>query len=296
MTDAVRILQIFYDERSRAALDPAFEPLDNSAHARRDWYEYWPIRRFLDEVPLEGSTYYGFLSPRFREKTGLSGAEVRQFVAASAGADVITFSPYPETSVFDLNVFHQGERCHPGLMAAAVGFFHAIGQSANLPQIVMDASNSVFCNYFVARPAFWRAWRAVLDQCVRLADDASSPLHRLLREPTWHDGIHGPQMKVFVMERVASLMLSTQGRWATINYAPFRLPAQRAEWAGVWPQLVALDALKRSYRQSADASFLEAFHALRVAVVEQLVQAAGSARESLAAQQANGAPPPGRGT
>ncbi|MGH6690087.1 MAG: hypothetical protein ACREF4_05335 [Gammaproteobacteria bacterium] len=47
MAHAIRAFQIFYNEETRAALDPDFEPLDNSRHQRRDWYEYWPIREFL---------------------------------------------------------------------------------------------------------------------------------------------------------------------------------------------------------------------------------------------------------
>jgi len=43
----IRVFQIFYDEDTRASLDRAFEPLDNTKNARSDWYEYWPIRNYL---------------------------------------------------------------------------------------------------------------------------------------------------------------------------------------------------------------------------------------------------------
>jgi len=47
-TSGLRVFQIHYDAASRAALDPDFEPLDNSRSERPDWYEYWPIRQFSE--------------------------------------------------------------------------------------------------------------------------------------------------------------------------------------------------------------------------------------------------------
>ena len=85
-----KLYQIYYSEQSRAQLDPGFLPLDNSANERPDWREYWPIRRFLLDNPLDPQTYYGFFSPKFREKTGLDAAAVQRFIEQQDGAaDVI---------------------------------------------------------------------------------------------------------------------------------------------------------------------------------------------------------------
>src|SRR4051812_29143380 len=100
-----RIFQIFYDESSRAQLDPAFEALDNSSNKRPDWYEYWPIKNYLAFNALDDSTYYGFLSPKFGSKTTLSGSQVKEFVDRANGADVITFSQYPCLAASFFNMF-----------------------------------------------------------------------------------------------------------------------------------------------------------------------------------------------
>ena len=60
--------------------DPGFDVLDNSANERPDWYEYWPIRKFLLNETLDENAFYGFLSPKFKLKTNLSAAEVRDFI------------------------------------------------------------------------------------------------------------------------------------------------------------------------------------------------------------------------
>src|SRR5262245_36882917 len=79
MTAEIRAFQIFYDEGTRALLDRDFEPLDNTRSERPDWFEYWPIRDYLSRNELNESALYGFLSPRFRDKTALTGARVKDF-------------------------------------------------------------------------------------------------------------------------------------------------------------------------------------------------------------------------
>ena len=119
MAGKVRAFQIFYNDRTRASLDPDFEPLDNSKNERPDWYEYWPIRTFLSENRLNDSTYYGFLSPLFFQKTGLTGKKVMDFLRQPGDADIVTFSPFPCHAAVFVNVFEQGEFFHQGLYDVA---------------------------------------------------------------------------------------------------------------------------------------------------------------------------------
>ena len=59
---AMHIYQILNHYTSRQELDPDFGVLDNSANERPDWFEYWPIRRFLLSEALDENAFYGFLS------------------------------------------------------------------------------------------------------------------------------------------------------------------------------------------------------------------------------------------
>src|SRR5271163_1516352 len=83
---AAHIYQILNHYTSRQELDPDFGVLDNSANERPDWFEYWPIRRFLLNEALDENAFYGFLSPKFKLKTGLSSAAVREFILAADAA------------------------------------------------------------------------------------------------------------------------------------------------------------------------------------------------------------------
>ncbi len=77
---AVHTYQILNHYTSRQDLDPGFDVLDNSTNERPDWYEYWPIRKFLLNEPLDENAFYGFLSPKFKLKTNLGAADVVDFI------------------------------------------------------------------------------------------------------------------------------------------------------------------------------------------------------------------------
>src|SRR5271170_4576206 len=134
---AVHSYQILNHYTSRQDLDPGFDVLDNSTNEHPDWYEYWPIRKFLLNEPLDENAFYGFLSPKFKLKTNLSAAEVVDFIRASdAATDVVLFSPSIHNSAFYLNVFEHGNAEHPGLMDAARTLFARLGLPGDLDSLV----------------------------------------------------------------------------------------------------------------------------------------------------------------
>ena len=49
--------QILNHYTSPQELDPGFDVLDNSVNERPDWYEYWPIRKFLLNQTLDEKAY-----------------------------------------------------------------------------------------------------------------------------------------------------------------------------------------------------------------------------------------------
>ena len=58
MSDAaVHRHQIAYPAQALASLDPGFQLLDNISDERPGCYEYWPIRRFVLEQPLDGGVW-----------------------------------------------------------------------------------------------------------------------------------------------------------------------------------------------------------------------------------------------
>jgi len=278
MNAAVHLFQIAYSAESLAQVEPGYAVLDHSANERSDWYEFFPIRRFLQDQTLDEAALYGFFSPKFGSKTGLAYAAVVAAVQAAAGlaepADVVLFSPQPDMGAFFLNVFEQGETFDAGFIAACEGWLQHAGlmdpQIQPLRTLVMDARQVIFSNYFVARPAFWREWQRWNETLFALCESGPEILRGPLVAHTSYPG--AAQRKVFVQERTASLLLTLQPQWRSHPVNPFRM-AWSASRMAQHPHLAVMsDALKRAHRDLGYPCYLKAF-----AEVRQRFVAAGPA-------------------
>ncbi len=264
------LYQIGYDAASLAKVEVAgFQLLDNMANARADWFEYWPIRKFLNDTVLDDNTWYGFFSPRFQEKTGLNSVGVQQIIAnlevSRPGLDVVLFSPQPDMGAFFLNVFEQGEMFHPGHMAVAKDVLAALGFDAPIDTMVMDSRQIVFSNYFVAKPRFWRSWFEITEAIFKMAEDASHPQYTALNMGTsYRDGSH---QKVFLVERIASLLLTLQPDWRAASadtfsfaWSSFQSFNAKREWA------YQSDALKMAFRETNHTCYMRAYETIRKSI------------------------------
>jgi hypothetical protein len=269
MASGARIFQIYYSAETRDAVDPEFEPLDNTVSERPDWFEYWPIRGFLRSAALDEEAFYGFFSPRFYAKTRLRGAQVHEFLRGVGGADVVTFSPHPCHSACFINVFDQGEAFYPGIYKTVADFLREVDPAFSLDTFVTHSRNTVFSNYFVARPAFWRRWLELCERLVAHAESERSPLHAGLQIRHEYRKEGGPAMsvqrKVFVLERLVSYLLHVS-QVTVANYPPFSFPISD-RFVGRLAELVELDRLKLAFCDTRAPKHLYAYAALRGVVL-----------------------------
>jgi hypothetical protein len=269
---AIHLHLIAYSQNTRAtvaASGAGWLTLDNMSNPRPDWYEYWPIRQHLLAAEREGSlddnAFYGFFSPKFTAKTNLDHAAVSRFVAAHAHeADVLLFSPQPDMGAFFLNVFEQGETFDAGLIDAYSRFLEHIGRPVPLRQLVMDARQVCFSNYFVARPAFWREWLQLNEALFAICESTDPALRSLqmdLTLPTSYGT--GAERKVFLMERAASLLLATQPRWRSVPHDPFGFGWSVSRLREHPQEAFMSDALKRAWRDTRWPEYMQAFATVR---------------------------------
>lgn len=260
-TVEVHLHQIAYSAQTLASIEPGYTLIDNLQNERPDWFEYWPIRRFLKMQALDESAFYGFFSPKFRSKTGLAHHDVQRIVQAFAPqADVVLFSPQPDMGAFFLNVFEQAETFDQGLMEGFEAFLQSIGRPVQLRSLVMDSRQVVFSNYFVARPVFWRTWLALCESFFDVCEGPATALRDALIRPTSYAGA---QRKVFLMERMASLLLATEPAWRSCaaNPFPFAWSASRLSEHPI--EAAMSDALKIAYREQPFPEYLRAFSHIR---------------------------------
>jgi hypothetical protein len=257
---SMHIYQILNHYTPRRELDPGFEVLDNSANERPDWFEYWPIRKFLLNEVLDENAFYGFLSPKFRLKTSLSAAAVREFIlAADPATDVVLFSPSIHNSAYYLNVFEHGDAEHPGLKAAAQRLLERLGVSADLDALVTDSRNTVHSNYFVAKPRFWRAWLAINEKMFAIAETPGDPLGEALRAPAPYRGSLNVPMKIFVMERLATWLLISDSSFTAQVRDPFVARSRIYKL----PVAIVCDALKIAFATQGRTQYRDVFMLVR---------------------------------
>lgn len=263
------LYQIYYSEASRQHLDPGFLPLDNGANPRPDWREYWPMRQFLLNSALDENARYGFFSPKFRAKTGLAATAVTEFLAGTE-AEVVLFSPFFDQSAFFRNVLLQSEQAHPGSATPFAAMLAQLGVPRDPATWITHSGNTVFCNYFVAVPAFWRAWLAVCERLFALLE--AEPGHALNAD-TAHDRGRAP-LKVFLVERMATVLLSG-GTWRTAVFNPQAMAVADPMFRPYAPALYRMDALKLAYAMHNHPQYLEQFRAQRTAVMADIRRSRG---------------------
>jgi hypothetical protein len=113
----------------------------------------------------------------------------------------------------------------------------------------------------VARPAFWREWLALNEQLFAVCEGQPNPLQQALTQPTTYPG--GAQRKVFLMERVASLLLATQPHWRTQAANPFGFGWSMSRFRQHPTEAIISDALKMAFRDQGYPEYMRAFASIR---------------------------------
>ena len=263
--DNVRIYQIFYDEATKSQLDPGFIPLDNSDNARPDWYELWPIRNFLISNDLQDNTWYGFLSPKFGQKTGLSSVYIKNILQNHGkDSDVLLFSYAWDQLSYFLNPFEQGEYWHPGISSIAQQFFNMAEVNIDVGTFVTCCNTSCFSNYIIAKASYWKQWLALANKFFSVTESGVIP--ELVCNTSYVSQYNQVPIKTFIQERLSSVVLSQGG---------FKVLSLDQSLSGLLftmlfddnvetrRRLQACDLLKEKYIRTYDKDYLKAYLSIR---------------------------------
>lgn len=263
----IKIFQIYYDENTRLLVDPSFIPLDNTENARPDWCEYWSIRKILLNQSFSDDTYLGFFSPRFFEKTAMSGSQVLEAVRNSS-ADVISFSPYFDQGALHPSPFYHGESHHHGLLNTAQNVLVMLNVNLDLNALICDQTTTIFSNYFVARYSFWKKWFAYAEKIFNVCEGPDCELKSSLVDLTQHRNSNSYAMKVFILERLVTIVMAEQHIRSEVaidvRKAPLSFPQSRA----ILDKLMVCDALKSQFLETGLSPFVETYVMYRNKLLE----------------------------
>lgn len=262
------VYQIYYSDRTKNENDQGFLQLDNLTNERPDWREYWPIRNFLINEKLDSSSTYGFLSPKFTSKTCLNSSDVFKFLNLE-DADIFIFSPFFDHSSFFINIFEQAATVHNDVFPVLEECLKILEPDIKLSDLVMNSTNTVFCNFIIAKQEFWKVWLEYCETIFTIAEENNSPLAKKLNHSTNYGSDTAPT-KVFVIERIASYILSTRNTWKIRAFNPFSMACSSHNMTRYKAEFCQLDSLKIAYCKNRFPEYLESFYKIRADLLDKL--------------------------
>lgn len=225
----VRIFQIHYQEDQLPSLDPTFEPYDNSDDDD-PLLEFNVFRKLTKHRLVKGADLWGAVSWKFTQKTGLTGADLRQLIASNPGHDVYYCNPHPEFEALYHNLWLQGEPSHPQFLTLCQELFEVAGLPAEQLKTMVPSKYFASSNYFVATHRFWQAYLGFVSDIItkanaRLSEEAMAMLYSSEADRT---GAHaGATYLPFIVERLFGLFLANNAQQFSAYKYP--LPAREAE-------------------------------------------------------------------
>ena len=201
------MFQNFYAPGQEKMLDPAFVPQDVIRDGRKDYWEIALFVRMYHSGQHLAAEYTGMVSPKFGEKTRISGADFLRFVERNPGYDVYFINPFPINAYYSFNVWEHGEICHAGLIAVAQDLFDRAGIQCDLASLGRNShATLLYCNYWLGNERFWDRFIDLNLRLLRAAESLPPRARERLfaLDPEYPDPV---PILPFVFERVFSTLL-----------------------------------------------------------------------------------------
>ncbi len=257
----IKIHQIYYREDQKQYLDEGFSPWNNLKNPHPEWAELWAIIKTLKRHPWARSPELtGFVSWKFRRKTGLSSKDVLDFIDTHPGYDCYIFNPLTLQTALFASVWEQGEEWHPGIKGHGHHLLQAAGIKTDLDSYVDGFATTAYCNYLVAGPRFWKAYLSLIRKVM-----ATLKKHRRAEVGPWQETIHNFREYHFVpflIERFFGVVVRLH---PDLKILPYRYPAEKqAERTPGFAQLIErADDLKTECRDDRNSQSFQEYLGLQ---------------------------------
>ena len=187
--------------------EPAFLPLRiENTHA--DWRELRIIVDMYRRGVHRRQALTGLFSPRFRQKTRITGSQLIGHIAANPGADVYIVNAHAHLPCIAYNAWMDREATHP-LVDRAQALLDSSGIDWQLRATPRHGPDVVcYNNFWVGTERFWDDYvGGVLDPIARfLEKEPQSGSARAVFDPTFH--YQPAPFLPFIVERLVSTYLA----------------------------------------------------------------------------------------
>jgi len=208
------------DEQMSREKPEGIELWDNRAAAHPEHREYPVFAECWHNVATNTSdlSYWGFISPKFSTKAGITPQEFKAFVERNESfADVCFINPKPINEAIFPNVIFHGELYHKGLSKLMLDTLVLMGYELS-PTHIMDRSTFTFCNYFCGNRKFWSKYITFVTNFLDYAK-LNPEYEKLLFETSAdYSGDKNIPYYTFVVERLFSVFLLLHPQIVAVNY------------------------------------------------------------------------------
>ena len=244
----VKLYGIFYNDETRSSIPENFIELDNTAGPAM-LFESYPIFKKLDEIPFSQSTWLGFFSPRFEEKTKIRSQDIiNEINLAEPDLSVILLSSHWKQVAYWPSVWRQGEAYHPGLAKLSQKVADLAGYKIDITKTYSSLKNGVFSNYLVAKADFWAEWKRL----VSIYYDLIGQNPELLKFPTPYQGRQVP-IHTFVIERFPTMIILELGLKSKFCENLYERSLSHTSVDG--SEAIKMDRYKRKFIETGDKSY-----------------------------------------
>lgn len=238
------VFQIHYLDEQIPYLDKEFIPYNNAGDAD-PLLEFNVFRKIASSGIVDRCLLWGAVSWKFYQKTGVSGTELKRYIADNSGYDVYYCNPHVHLEAIFPNLWLQGETAHPEFMDLSQEIFRVADIPKKWLTAVYPARAFASTNYMIATPAFWQAYIEYVESTLKKIhaglDDRR--LELLFSSAADYRNLHaGASYLPFIVERLfMTFMLGEGRRFRSMKYP---LPKQES----------TLDQHQQLLRQMKDAA------------------------------------------
>ena len=165
----MEIFQVFYKQDQDSKLDPSFIPYNNLDNPRPELCEWHAIEHIYQQQKETDLDYWGVVSWKFGQKTGITGDTFIDFVKKNPGYDVYIINPAIINEAVFTNGWEQGNLYHPNLSQIANTFLKKIGHEVDVTASLIDRNSTAYSNYFVASRDFWDQYTDFINKIFEIA-------------------------------------------------------------------------------------------------------------------------------
>jgi hypothetical protein len=218
----LNLYEIKYGVDQPKMLDEYFSVFDTLDVNRPRLREITAFNKFAALRSWELVGYSGIFSPRFTDKTGITGKDISGFLASHTTFDICLFHPFPMEVSISGDYLHLPELEHPGISDALERVWQdVLGQ--RLPSVYCPEDYMLVghCNYFIANKKFWNGYsKFILSFYEYLSCERGLFLHQDSKYTLSSTSDYQLPLAVFVFERCLIYYLKSFENDLTItNYA-----------------------------------------------------------------------------